>query len=109
MKTQKIGEVNLGKFSTTIYASEVLRKKLKSKKISEATLVPAAWVWYDAELLELLDENGDGKIDERFGKDFEIIYLGDKENVGEYEKDALGMQRTAVKDLKMKYVIMKGD
>ena len=74
MKTSKIGELNFGKFKTEIHATEEVKKKFKSAKESTAALIPAAWLWYDNELLEVIDENGDGKPDEKFGTNFKIIY-----------------------------------
>lgn len=107
MKTHKIGELILGKFTTEIFASETVKKEMKSKKISLSTLIPTAWVWYDSELLDLIDENGDGKADEKFGNSFQIIYFNKKENMKELEQTALGFSKTTIKDLNLKYAILK--
>ena len=107
MKTSIIGTLNLGKFSTIISTTELVKKEIKSHKISLATLIPVAWNWYDMELLELIDENGDGKPDEKFGKEFQIVYLSQKEEIKEYEKTALSMQKITIKDLNLKYIVLK--
>ena len=76
----KIGELNLQKFKTEIHITEEVKKKLKSEKTSLATLIPPAWLWYDNELLDVIDENGDGKPDEKFGNSFKIIFFRFKQH-----------------------------
>ena len=109
MKTQKIGDLNFQKFKTEIYATEEVKKEFKSKKISLATLIPPAWLWYDNELLEVIDENGDGKPDEKFGTNFKIIYLLDSDKTKELEQQALLLSKTTIKNIKLKYVALKQD
>jgi hypothetical protein len=84
-----------------------LKKQLKSEKISESTLIPVAWIWYDSELLDIIDENGDGKADEKFGKKFKIIYLARNESIKEFEKESLYIQKSNIKNIQLKYVILK--
>ena len=107
MKTSKIGELNFGKFKTEIHATEDVKKAFKSKKESTAALIPAAWLWYDNELLDAIDENGDGKPDEKFGKNFKIIYLLENENSKELEQQALLLSKTTIKNTKLKYAALK--
>jgi hypothetical protein len=107
MKTSKIGEINLGKFKTEIHATEEVKKKLKSEKISLATLIPPAWLWYDNELLEVIDENGDGKPDEKFGTDFKIIYTLNSNDTRELEQQALLLSKTTIKNIRLKYIALK--
>jgi len=107
MKTQKIGELILGKFKTEIHATEEVKKRFKSEKISPATLIPPAWLWYDNELLEVIDENGDGKPDEKFGTNFKIIYLLQDENEKSLEQEALLLSKTTIKNIKLKYAALK--
>ena len=107
MKTSKIGDLNFGKFKTEIHATEEVKKKFKSAKESTAALIPPAWLWYDNELLEVIDENGDGKPDEKFGTDFKIIYLLQDENEKSLEQQALLLSKTTLKNIKLKYAALK--
>lgn len=107
MKTQKIGELNFQKFKTEIHATEGVKKKFKSEKISLATLIPPAWLWYDNELLEVIDEDGDGKPDEKFGTNFKIIYLLKNENMEELEQKSLFLSKTTIKNINLKYSTLK--
>lgn len=107
MKISKIGDLNFGKFTTEIYVDEDVKKKFKSEKISLAVLIPTAWLWYDSELLELIDENGDGKPDERFGKKFRIIYTFKFEDIKEMEREALSISKTTIKNINLNYITLK--
>ena len=107
MKTSKIGELNFGKFKTEIHATEEVKKKFKSAKESTAALIPPAWLWYDNELLERIDENGDGKPDEKFGKDFKIIYLLKNESEKSLEQESLLLSKTTIKNIRLKYAALK--
>lgn len=107
MKLSTIGTLTLGKFSTIISVTELVKKEMKSHKISLSTLIPPAWIWYDSELLDLIDENGDGKPDEKFGKDFKIIYFANSEKTNEFEKIVLTIEKTTIKDLNLKYIVLK--
>ena len=109
MKTSKIGELTFGKFKTEIHTTEQVKKEFKSKKISLATLIPSAWLWYDNELLEVIDENGDGKPDERFGKEFKMIYTFESKDAKELEQEALFNSKTTIKNIKLKYITLKND
>lgn len=106
MKTKQIGTLTFGKFSTNIHITEEIEKLFKSQKISLSTLIPAAWVWYDHELLELIDENGDGKPDEKFGKDFKIIYVAEASEAKEFEQTALEISRTEIKGIRLERIIV---
>ena len=101
-KLSKIGELNLQKFKTEIYTTQDVKALFKKEKTSFSTLIPAAWLWYDNELLEIIDENGDGKPDERFGKEFKIIYLSSEEPLEELEQEALFISKTIIKNIKLK-------
>jgi len=107
MKTSKIGELILGKFKTEIHATEEVKKKFKSAKESTAALIPAAWLWYDNELIEVIDENGDGKPDEKFGVNFKIIYFLDSTSIKEFEQEALLLSKTTIKNIRLKYIGLK--
>lgn len=107
MKTSKIGELNFGKFKTEIHATEEVKKKFKSMKESTAALIPPAWLWYDNELLEVIDENGDGKPDERFGNSFKIIYTFEANDTKELEQQSLILSKTIIKNIKLKYIALK--
>jgi len=109
MKTSKIGELIFGKFKTEIYTTEEVKKKFKSSKESTAALIPAAWLWYDNELLEAIDENGDGKPDEKFGTNFKIIYILESNNTKELEQQALLLSKATIKNIKLKYIALKND
>ena len=107
MTKSKIGELTLGRFKTEIYATQDIKALFKKNKVSLATLIPTAWVWYDTELLEVIDENGDGKPDEKFGKDFEIIYMTEKEDSKDLEQQALILSKTTIKNINLKYAALK--
>jgi hypothetical protein len=107
MNNSKIGEINLGKFKTEIYATESIKKKFKSEKISLSNLIPPAWLWYDNELLDVIDENGDGKPDNKFGTNFRIIYSTNPKDIKEMEQKALLISETTIKNIKLKYVGLK--
>lgn len=107
MKTSKIGQLNFEKFETEIFATEEVKKEFKSEKVSMSTLIPVAWNWYDSELMEVIDENGDGKPDDKFGTKFKIIYLMRDQSTLEFEKDALIMERIKMKNIHLKYVGLK--
>lgn len=107
MKTSKIGELNFGKFETEIHATDTVKKVFKKDKISLATLIPVAWVWYDTELFNAIDENGDGKPDEKFGTKFKMIYMLESGKIREFEQEALILSTTTIKNVKLKYVVLK--
>ncbi len=107
MKTSKIGELILGKFNTEIHVTEKVKTILKKEKISLAALIPPAWLWYDNELLEVIDENGDGFPDEKFGESFKIIYMSESENLGKLEQQSLALAKTTLKNVKLKYATLK--
>jgi len=107
MKISKIGEIILNKFKTEVHATEEVKALLKKEKISLSYLIPPAWLWYDNELLEILDENGDGKIDEKFGTQFKIIYFSKSESFGNNEQKALLLSKTTIKNIKLKYITLK--
>ena len=107
MKTSKIGDFNVGKFKTVVFATEEVKKKFKAKKISFAMLMPSPWVWYDAELFDVIDENGDGKPDEKFGTEFKIIYMTNKEDAMEFEKEALILSKVTISGINLKYACLK--
>jgi hypothetical protein len=107
MKTLKIGELTLGKLRTEIHITDDVKKEFKNKKESLAALIPPAWVWYDNELLEVIDENGDGKPDERFGNEFKIIYFLSSNNMEEFEQESLLLSKTTIKNIKLRYACLK--
>jgi hypothetical protein len=106
-KLQSIGELNFEKFRTEVYIVPEIKKIFKTNKISLSTLIPTAWCWYDAELLDAIDENGDGKPDEKFGKEFKLIYLQDSDKIVEFEKQALLFSTITIKGIKLKYIAVK--
>lgn len=107
MKTSKIGELSFGKFRTEIHVTEDVKAIFKKWKLSLATLIPPAWLWYDNELLDIIDENGDGKPDERFGKEFKIIYTVESKDAKDLEQEALFVSKTTIKNIKLKYITLK--
>lgn len=107
MKTKKIGELNFKKFQTEIHITPEVERVFKKNKISLATLIPTAWLWYDSELLDVIDEDGDGKPDKKFGTKFKLIFLIDSDKIGELEKQALLLSKTTIKKIKLKYVAIK--
>jgi len=107
MKTQKIGELTFGKLKTEIHATENVRAMLRKEKLSESILIPQAYTWYESELLEAIDENGDGKPDKRFGTNFKIIYLLKDESTKELEQQAFMLSQTNIKNIKLKYITLK--
>ena len=102
METFKIGELIFEKFKTEIYATEKVKKAFKSKKESTAILIPPAWLWYDNELLDLIDENDSGKPNKKFGNNFRIIYMLKEEKIEDLEQKSLSLNNsmdTCVSDL----------
>jgi len=72
-----------------------------------ATLIPPAWLWYDNELMDVIDENGDGKPDEKFGTNFKIIYLLSSEKEKHLEQESLLLAKTTIKNISLKYAALK--
>jgi len=107
MKTQKIGDLNFNKLKTEIHATENVKAMLKKEKLSESILIPQAYTWYESELLEVIDENGDGKPDKRFGTEFKIIYLLENESSKEIEQQTIMLSKTTIKNIKLKYITLK--
>jgi len=107
MKTLKIGELILGKFRTEVHATSDVKALFKKWKLSLATLIPPAWLWYDNELLEVIDEDGDGKPDEKFGKEFKIIYTLESKDARDLEQEAIMVSKTTIKNIKLKYITLK--
>jgi len=105
--TSKIGDLNLGKLKTEIHASTEVKAMFKKEKTSFSMLIPTPWAWYDSELIEATDEDGDGKIDDKFGNSFKIIYLSESESIKEMEQQALGISQITIKKIRLKYVILK--
>jgi len=70
--------------------------------------MPTPWAWYDSELLEIADEDGDGKIDDKFGKSFKIIYMINDASIKEFEQTALTIAKTRIKNIGLRYVVLRG-
>lgn len=107
MKKSKLGSITFRKFELDIYISEELKNKFRSDESALAFIMPNSWVCFDIQLMEAIDENGDGKPDGKFGKKFEIIYFLNSEDTLKYEKEALVMDKTLIKDVKLKYFVLK--
>ncbi len=107
MKTSKIGELNFSKFKTEIHATPEVKALFKKEKISLATLIPTPWAWYDSELLEATDEDGDGRMDDKFGNSFKIIYLTNEASIKEFELSSILTARITIKNIRLKYVTLK--
>ncbi|MBU2576097.1 MAG: hypothetical protein KKF50_00060 [Nanoarchaeota archaeon] len=107
MKTSKIGELILGKFRTEIHATQDVKDLFKKWNLSLATLIPPAWLWYDNELLEVIDEDGDGKPDKKFGTEFKLIYTLESKDARDLEQEALFVSKTTIKNIKLKYIALK--
>lgn len=106
-KTKKIGDLTFRKLTTQIKATESVLKALKKEKISPSLLIPQAYIWYESELLEIIDENGDSKPDNCFGKNFQIIYFLPEENSQAFEQQTLFQNKTTIKNIKLKYITLK--
>jgi len=107
MKTSKIGDLNLGKFKTEIHATPDVKALFKKEDLSLASLIPPAWLWYDNELLEAIDENGDGRPDEKFGTHFKIIYLSENDDPKEIERESILLSKTTIGKINLKYAALK--
>jgi hypothetical protein len=107
MKTSKIGDLNFKKYKTEIFATTDVIKRLEKDDISTSNLIPAAWFWYDSELFPSIDENSDGKPDERFGKEFKLIYFTSEDNASDIEKESLLRSTTTIKGIKINYIGLK--
>jgi len=49
---------------------------LKENGITLKDLIPSSWDWSEVILFDFIDENKDGIPDEKFGKNFEVVYYG---------------------------------
>ena len=67
---KKVGEVNFEDFKTEFWVMPKTEKYLKDKKTSIACLLPEGWLWYEAILFDLIDQDEDGIPDKQFGKNF---------------------------------------
>jgi hypothetical protein len=76
MEIKKIGELDYNSFKTEFFLIQKVKDYLKKQKTSIACLIPEVWLWYEATLFDLIDENEDGVPDEKFGKKFRAIYNG---------------------------------
>jgi hypothetical protein len=74
MKTEKVGEVNLGKFKTEFKITPKVKKYIENENVALATLLPNGWEFYEVELFDFIDENKDGEPDKKWGENFEVIY-----------------------------------
>lgn len=106
MKISKIGDLNFKKYATEIYSTNEVIRLLDKEKISHSSLIPNASLWYEAELFPELDENGDGKPDEKFGYNFKIVYFL-KEKLENLEKEAILRNTISLKGLKINYAGLK--
>jgi len=107
MKLSKIGDLNFKKYKTEVFATQDVIRRLEKDNISTANLIPAAWFWYDSELFPAIDENCDGKPDERFGKDFKLVYFTSKDDATDMEKESLLRSTTTIKGIKINYIGLK--
>ncbi len=107
MKISKIGELNFQKLKTEIHTTKEVKALFKKEKTPLSILIPTPWAWYDSELLEATDEDGDGRMDDKFGKSFKIIYITDNDNTREFEQEAIIIARTTIKGIRLKYVVLK--
>jgi len=129
MKTEKIGEMNFQGFKTEFKVTKKIKEFFENEGISLASLIPDAWLWYEVDLFEILDEDNDGEPDKKFGKEFvaifyEIINFKDsknktfikklfKENLGKLEEREIdsGEQKfhntTKTKTFDIKYLVVK--
>ena len=74
METKKIGDVNFGDFKTEFFLTFKVEEFLKKEKTSLACLLPEGWIWYEVILFDIIDKDGDGFPDEKYGKNFKVIY-----------------------------------
>src|SRR3989344_8157299 len=93
---KKIGELNFKGFETEIKVSLKVEKYLNDDGLSLAVLIPNAWNFYETLLFEHIDENEDGKPDEKFGKKFIMVYNGITEE-GKWSKEK-GLITTGFKE-----------
>lgn len=87
MKTEKIGEVNFEEFKTEFSLTPKVKKYLENESVSLAYLLPNGWEFYEVELFDFLDKDEDGEPDEKYGKNFEVIFYGIVENRDLIEED----------------------
>lgn len=77
-KIEKIGELSLvsnkKKYKTDFFATQDVLDELNKKGIAPACLIPDTWLFYEVELFDLLDSDGDGIPDKEFGKKFKVIF-----------------------------------
>lgn len=107
MKASRVGDLNFKRFKTEIQATPEVKALFKKEDISLSMLIPTAWAWYESELLEATNERGEDKIDDKFGKNFKLIYLTEEQSVKEFEQEAILIARTRIKNIKLKYITLK--
>lgn len=107
MKASRVGDLNFKRFKTEIQATREVKALFKKEKVSLSMLIPTAWAWYESELLEATNERGEDKIDDKFGKNFKLIYLTEEQSVKEFEQEAILIARTRIKNIKLKYITLK--
>ena len=73
---EKIGDVNFKDFNTEFFLTKKVKDYLEERSISIAVLLQEGWLWYEATLFDLIDNDEDGIPEEEFGKNFKVIYNG---------------------------------
>ena len=63
-------------FTTEFVVLPKVKEFFDSRKIDLKDYVPDEFHWYEHELFDLIDENGDGIPDEKFGKYFQVVFYG---------------------------------
>jgi len=95
MEIEKIGETNYKKFKTEFKVLPKVKNYLEEEDLSLGVLIPDGHLWYEQILFDVIDQDEDGKPDEKFGKNIVVIYNGITE-----ESDWNENQGLVVKGLK---------
>ena len=82
MTEEKICDIKYKGFKTEFYITPRVKEYLESKNILPKHLVISSEdndnysTFYEVYLFELIDENNDGIPDDKFGKNFKVVYYG---------------------------------
>ena len=116
----RVGEIGFGKFKTEFVCTPEIKKYFEKEKLSPVNLMPQPWLWYEAELLDATDQNGDGKIDEQFGTKFKVIFYALSHNqikinvqdpnfLAQMQMQMILRSEANIRGMDVKYICVKGN
>lgn len=73
---KKIQTLEYRGYKTEFYVTPRVEEYLKNKGINDNEFLPGPHNFYEIELFESLDDDSDGKVAEKYGKEFKVVYYG---------------------------------